>query len=322
MIHTFEFYGGYQEYNDETDELLYQRIYGSGSNMMCLLLFLIQLKTKNIYPKKIITKLLHYHNINFYDHIFDINLEKFDEWVNYSVSEAESFLNSNSLNLWGMGTSRSSINFNLLSSAMNTYFNFKPEIILESYNIFKKYDINTDKDTFIWWRKSDKPTEIKWYRHNAEYPTVDNFLSLLEYNNKEAENKNLSNLRAVDPSVDRFLPLLNNNNNIFLQTDDENIKNEVLAKTAHINFKVLDHLPTCSNSEGFHYIINNTDPTIFSSKYNSTISEHLCSLFSLILTASRCKSFIGYPGTISYIVLLLRKSFDNFIFFKDDLDFY
>ena len=324
MIHTIEFYGANHEYNDETGLLTYQRTYGSGSNMMCLLLFLVYLKIKNMYPKKIIAKLEQYHNIDFYDFLFYINLDNLDKWIEYDVKEAEQFFHSNPLNLWGMGTSRDTMNFNLLSTAMSVYFNFKPEVIIESNNIIKKYNIDINKDTFIWWRKSDKPMEIKWYRNTAEFPPVDNFLSLLDYNNKTEEEKIKCslNLKTVDSSADSFLPLLNYNNNIFFQTDDENIKQEVLSKLKNINIKPLDYIPTTSTNDGFHTIINKMDPANFALKYNTTVSEHLSSLFSLIIAASRCKYFIGYPGTLTYIIVLLRKSFDNCIFFKDDLDFY
>jgi len=292
MIHTIEHYGDFPQYNDETDTLSFSRIYGAGSNMMYLLLLLMYLKLKNFYPKKIIANLKFYHDINLYDKIFEINLDNLNKWKEFDSNQVTNFVYKNGLNLYGLGTSRDSMDFNLISCILNVYFNFKQNIFNEAQSFINDTKINIEDDTFIWWRRSDKPTEITWYSNEHKYP-----------------------------SVDQIIPLLKSSGNKFLQTDDDNIKNEVLNLNIE-NLKLLNYLPTCNNNEGFHNIIKHTDPNNFLNKYSCTVEHHLIKFFSLILAASRFKYFIGYPGTISYIVAILRKNFDNFVFFKNSLEFY
>jgi hypothetical protein len=288
----FEHYGGRPIYDTETKELLFSRECGVGSNVNVLLHFLMDLKTKNIFPEKITTDLHLYHSFDLYKHIFDINLAKLNEWKNFDLEKIHKFLNCNAVNLYGLGTSQSTIDFGILCPVLDVYFNFKEIIINNAEQIINKHNIDTENTVFIWWRETDKPTEITWYRKDAQYPTVKDFL--------------------------KYIPT---GKRVILQTDDKNIVEAVRQSSNH-NIEILDILPITESKIGFHHEIRNSSVDFFKQTHNTTIEQHLIDLFSLIYIASKCKHYIGYPGSLTFVIALSRRNFNNFIFFKNSEELY
>jgi hypothetical protein len=282
-----DFYSNHN-YDENNKKLFYVRGYGLFSNITVLMILLCKLKERDIIPHYVHTNLLNYNNEDLYN-FFYINNTKIKEWEEFNKEQVNKFSNVG-LNLYGFGSKQSDVDINVTNCLLDVYFNISNKVKEQAEDIIKKYNINTETDTFVWWRKCDKINEINWINSAAKYPEIEDAL------------------KYISP-----------NTSTFVQTDDKTIFNDFLN---YPYIKLLDILPLSEDGRGTHVIGQSLTEEEYIAKYNITKKDNLLKLIALVYIASKCKKFIGYPGNISLFVCLLRRSFDNVVFFKNREELY
>lgn len=290
----FEYWGNH-EYDENSDTLYYNRGCGLCSNTTVLTHFLITLKhAYNLYPRKIITNLDSYKNLNLYDKLLYINADKIQAVKDLDHDACRNFTTNVGVNLWGLGQNKEQINLSLIKPIFDAYMNLT-DLVKENCNrIIKKYNIDENNFNFILWRKTDKIHEITWYDANAKYPDFQDALNILNNN-----------------------PL-----NTVLQTDDIDIFNEAKDMPG---ITILNEVPLCpdiSGHNGVHTHFNKLTEKEHFDKLGYTHEDTVLNLLSILYLASKSKIFVGYPGNMSFYVCCLRNSFDNVYFFKDKKSFF
>lgn len=203
-------------YNLNDQELIFTKHYGLCSVILNLTMDLISLKTKNIVPYKIKTCLTEYHNYDIYKNLFNINQDKIRIWEDldpelvFNIFFKTNFCN---LNKWGFGYNKKDIDFTIITPLFDAYFNLQENILEKSKEIEERFNINKERDTFVWWRRTDKPTEY------VDYPTLDDLSIHLPSNKK-----------------------------IIFQTDDKEIGDSL--KNLDLNIQLLDYIPYVRGNNG------------------------------------------------------------------------
>jgi len=275
----YQDYGGIYYWDREKDYFSFERHYGFGSNFCFLMTVLAILKNRNIYPKKMSAYLTNYKNYNLFDKIFYINLNKLEEWTTISNKDFDNlYFNTKNSTLhqygFGFGDKSSDVNFKILKPLLDTYFCLTPIIMRHAENLMKEINFNPES-IFVWWRKTDKTTEV--LNGYPELKVIKKYLS-----------------------TDRL---------IYFQSDDKEIINEVLSYTEFKNIRILNVLPPCNENVGAHEII-------YREGTSHEAEKHILNLVALIIIASKCSHFIGYPGSISNVICMFKKSFKNTVIFK------
>jgi len=278
------YYLGHHEFDPDTNILYFNRNCGIGSNVTVLMHFLMDLKLKGIYPENIKTKLTDYKDIDMYEENFYIDKNNLIKWRDFSNSEIEAFMQKAKPSELGLGTCKEEINLHITNLLLTTFFNFTKKVYDESNEIIKKYNI---KDyNFIFWRKSDKIGEIK-----DGYPDLCDGLSILK-----------------------------TKLNLIAQTDDYSIFEELKQFN---DITILNELPLSKTfNHGVHYMCKDMTNEEYKQKYGHDYKDHITKLLAIIYIASKSKIFVGYPGNLSFLVAVLRNSFENVYFFKNKNSLY
>jgi len=106
------------------------------------------------------------------------------------------------------------------------------------------------------------------------------------------------------PTINDLIKYLPNNKKIIFQTDDKAVGEEL--KNLNLNIQLLDCIPFAKSHRGAHHEISNKNEAY----------EHMRDILALSFTASKCSLFVGYPGSISQLVCILKRGFKNSIVFK------
>lgn len=171
----------------------------------------------------------------------------------------------------------------IISKIFDTYFEIKRRIL---FNGLEK------NSAFIWARKTDKSSEVK-------LPTTFDYYDTIK------------NCRI---------------NKIYIQTDD----NSVIREFRTINDKrisFLHRLPTIDvvsgtegtfRAKGFHTDIHIISDDSFLGMYKMTKIEYLKCFVSLVHFAANSKYVVCYPGNLTTVIPMIRKSFVNCFLFLDD----
>ena len=270
------------EYNVENETLYYFRGCGIGSNINVILNLLLNLNLKNIYPKKIVTKLENFKNMDGFK-FFNTNLNRYDEWKDYNKIEISNAINRLQPNeTHSLGYNRDHVDFKIIKLLLDIYFNLSNEVLKESENIKNKYNL---KDyNFIYLRKTDKVREV-----HGDYPTVDDALKLID-----------------------------NNFTTVAQTDDLNVFNQFKQ---YNQITQLNELPL-TEGIGFHDLSMRMSNEEFVERYKFEYEKYLLKLLSVVHLASKSVKFVGGPGNLSLFTIFLRNSFNNAYFMVSKNKFY
>ena len=273
---THDFYG-FMPLKIEEMSLNFSRGYGLGANFFYLLWELVDLKAFGLVPTKITAHLQMYNNYEFYNNCFYQNKELIQQWIDKDISEIYKMRYSMAKTVYGLGSSLNDLkshldNFNLIFKA---YFNFKQFLYNRADMFIKEKNIDLDNTTFIWWRKSNKVTEV------SNYPTYNDIKGYIINSDK------MTNI---------------------LQTDDVEVVKEFSALK---NVKDLNILPIFDTSTCIDNVVQTNSPEQFKEIYNKDYTENIYDTFVLAIIASKCRRFIGYPGHMSQLVLFLRQDFNN-----------
>lgn len=272
---SYDWYGGPTELNINDLHLKVHRGYGLGANMFHLFHQIVELKAFNLIPTKITSLLTQFKNYDLYNNIFYKNDDKVQQWLEADPSIAMDFRNKVPKTYYGFGHNKDEIisRLNYFSLVLNTFFNFKDYVIDRANQIILQHNIDLNNTTFVWWRKGNKTCEV------LDYP---------EFN-----------------FVQKYI--LNNHTHI-LQTEDTNVLEEF--KTLP-NLKNLDVLPVFVPSTTVDIEMNSLSEEQYKEKYGKEYFDSIPDTFALVIVASRCKRFLGFPGHLSQLVCILRREFDN-----------
>lgn len=288
MRYELDYEEGTNTFDSETQELCLSRGCGLGSNWNVLVHLLLVLKLRGIVPQKISTNLVDLHGFNLYQDILYVDRHGVETWKSLSPAIFRNAAATLVPNYYGMGNTRDDIDFAILGPLFDAYFNLQEGVHRNAEAIIKKNQIVLDETVFVWWRKTDKVTEVNWFRSDARYPSIDDLVSHIPKNRP-----------------------------VIFQTDDVEIYFE-MKQRSDVAFESLNILPlSYIPGRGFHHgEITASDPARFFRKYATSLEQHFIDLVSLIFVAAKCRFFVGYPGNVSMLVSFLKRGFANTVFFK------
>lgn len=274
-------YWGNHKYDINSKTLYFNRNSGLCSCISVLTHLLAYLKWgKNFVPEKIITNCTLYKDLNLYDYIFSIkDLPTFN---NFDNEKLKLFTSKAQPSWWGIGTTRYDIVQESLNILTETFFNFQDSVVAESNKIKAQCGLNGDYN-FILWRETDKVQDIP----GSKYPSVEEALSFVK-----------NNLITV------------------CHTDDQKVADKMKLLNVSV-LEVLPRTPTHTNSLGGHHYLNTLTKEQYLNLYGHTFEEHIIKLFAILHIASTSKTFVGYPGNMSFFVSMLRKGFENSFIFNE-----
>jgi len=286
MIELFVNQLGYirqHNYDEYTSIYTLHRKYGIFSNVMTALHGLAKVIELGYDPKKVVLKLAEYANdIDFYDLLF--------QQVDRPIDRLAATKIITELYPCTLGFARMGIGFNIeamkdnlngLNSIMTRYF--APSIVTKNVMsaITSRYNIDFGRTAFVWARRTDKSNEV-------DLPDVDDYVAVI--------NKECAGYR------------------ILVQTDDLEIA-ERFSKSAEVC--ILQELPFCDNTNGFHAGLNEISDADFNKKYSISRFHYLTAVVALVYLAAKCSKFICYPGNLTSAVPILRNTFDGCYLFSD-----
>jgi len=125
-------------------------------------------------------------------------------------------------------------------------------------------------------------------------------------------------IETVVPTTEQYLEQIEKCkevNRVFIQTDDKEVA-EQFSNVNDARFVVLPDLPLAYNNHiGFHSNMNAIPWRVFELEYKMSKVEYLQTFLALTYFAASCKYYIGYPGNLTTMVPLIRRSFDNCFLF-------
>lgn len=267
--------------------LHFARGYGLCANFFVLMWELIDLKAHNLVPTSITSQLQMYQNYDWYSNAFTIDTKYLQEWKEIDSKEIYQLRSSMAKSTYGLGQNKNNIlqYKKYFDLIFKAYFNFNLTVLNRVDYIVKNQNIDINNTRFIWWRKGNKPTEVN------DYPGYANV--------KEHVNDDLTNI---------------------LQTDDKSVLEEFSQLK---NIKLLDVLPVFETSTNIDIEVQHNSPQQYQEKYNKDYFNNILDIFVLIIIASKCKKFIGYPGQISQAICMLRGDFEkDSFFFKNNREIF
>ncbi len=283
-IINLELWGGSHQFDTNQKIFKLNRQYGLFSNITVAIYGIAKIKTLG-YDVDSINFYLAEYAIN-YDFYHDLFISSHNDLL--SFEEADKLINtiqptSHGLTRgWNMFFKEDLDKVRDIAYKVYTkYFSPNNDVLLEYENITKKNNINFQKTAFIWARKTDKTNEIKIPSANEYYDSI-------------------KNINSID--------------SILVQTDDNTVVDEFLSiKDSRIN--ILNDIPLSDSKSGFHERLYSITDKSFIEKYNMSKISYLQKIFAMVNTASKCEYVACYPGNLTTMIPLIRKSFHNCILF-------
>jgi len=275
-------------YDASVDTLNFKRFCGIGSNMTVLMDLLMRFKLQNICPGKITTILTNYKGYDMYKEDLFVDKNYLQVWKDFSKDRVSAFYKKFHPNIFGFGNNKEELDLELFLTLFKTYFNLSKRVLREANFIKKKYNIKNNYN-FVLFRKTDKVGEVNAVTRS--YPELSDALNLSD------------NLK-----------------NTIVQTDDFKILDELKANS---DVTILNELPITNNPNlGVHDMSIHLSDQEYKNKFGHEYKDHGCKLFAIMKIAAESKTFIGYPGNLSFHISLMRGNFNNVFFFKSKNTFY
>jgi len=283
-IINLELWGGSHQFDINQKLFKLNRQYGLFSNITVAIYGIAKIKTLgydvdiiNFYLAEYAADYDFYHDLFILSHDNLLTLEEADELINTIQPTSHGLTRG-----WNMFFKEDLDKVRDITYKIYTkYFSPNSDVLFQYKNIIEKNNINFQKTAFIWARKTDKINEIK-----------------------------------IPSAYEYYEPIKNNDtiDCILVQTDDITVVNEFISiKDSRI--KILNDIPLSDGQSGFHERLYSITNELFIEKYNISKICYLQKIFAMVNIASECEYVVCYPGNLTTMIPLIRKSFHNCILF-------
>ena len=283
---TLDLWGGNHIFDTENKRYDLDRDCGLFSNVTVQLYGLVKFGLMGHIAESLSMKLIEYEtDYDFYPHLFKMGGDEVD-YTKFTEYEIGHFMKYCEPNRLGIGRRKQDINFNIINSVLDRYYNLSDECEKMLNDMIEKHDLDFENTTFIWARKTDKISE-------SDIPTADDYFRVLKENN------------LLDKKI-------------ILQTDDVTVLDDF--NNLGVNFTTLNELPYSPTNDGFHIRLHRISDFIFRRTFGISKVEYLQRLLCLVKLASRFKNVLIYPGNLTTVIPIFRGNFNNTYSFVDTIN--